>query len=156
MLHSGGFMGALAMGNIRPVRKLLMFLGLAVFYGLFALGFSLAVGSWAVMKIYGFLMAGRYLTVMTAGREGKTLLLVRSAVGVVAYLGSVFLTLFVHLPAGGISYDVLERVYPGRGEGIWEQQPQVAIAAAVLYFTVMGLFEVGVGMRRGGGEVLAD
>jgi len=147
VLHSGGFMGALAVGDVAPRRKLALFLGLAAFYGLFAWAFAAALGTWTVLKIYGLLMAGRYLTVMAADKVGKTLLLVRSAVGVGAYLGTVFLTLFVPVPRAVITYDVLDQVYPGRGSGVWEQQPQIAIAAAVLYFAIMGVFEVVVGLR---------
>lgn len=149
VLHSGGFMGALAVGDVPVVRKVLLFLGLVVMYGLFALGFSVAVGSWAVMKIYGVLMAGRFMTVMAASQEGKVMLLVRSGVGVVAYLGSVFLTLFIPLPRGGLDPSILDAVYPGRGGGEWEQRPETAIAAGVLYFTILGIFELVIAGRRG-------
>jgi len=149
VLHSGAFMGALAVGDVPGRRKLLLFLGLVALYGIFALAFSLAVGSWAIMKVYGILMAGRFMTVMFAGPQDRTLLLLRSGVGAVVYLGAVFLTLFVPVPEGGIDHAVLEQVYPDRGGGVWERQPEVAIAAGVIYFTVLGLFELLLTGKRG-------
>ncbi len=147
VLHSGGFMGALAVGDVPRPRKLLGFLGLVAMYGLFAWTFALTMHSWAILKIYGLLMAGRFFTVVAAGKAGKATLLVRSGVGVTAYLGSVFLTLFVPLPQGGITSDVLAQVYPDRGGGAWERHPEIAIAAGVLYFTVMGVFELAATLR---------
>ena len=150
VLHSGAFMGALAVGDVPTRRKVMAFLALAALYGLFALGFSLAIGTWSLMRIYGLLMAGRFLTVMAASSEGKVLLILRSGVGVAAYLASVFLTLFVPIPSGGISYAVLDEVYPDRGSGVWEQNPEVAIAAGVIYFTALGVFELVLAGRKGG------
>jgi len=149
LLHSGAFMGSLVVGDIPRGRKVLLFLGMVAMYGLFALGFSLSVGSWAIMKVYAFLMAGRYLTVMFASPQDRPLLLLRSGVGVVFYLGAVFLTLFIPVPEGGLDHGVLEQVYPNRGSGVWERQPEVAIAAGVLYFTAMGVFELLLTGKRG-------
>ena len=36
----------------------------------------------------------------------------------------------------------MREVYPNRGGGIWEQHPERAIAGAIIYFGLMGLFEL--------------
>ena len=44
---------------------------------------------------------------------------------------------------------ILDRVYPDRGEGLWEQNPEIALAAGVLYFTILGIFELVIAGSRG-------
>lgn len=142
VLHSGVFMGTLALKAKTPVKRVGVFAGLAGMYGLFALGFSLSIGTWTIVEIFGFLMAGRFVTLVVAAGEGKEQLVARSATGVVAYIPVVFLTVFVSFPELGVNFQVLEEVYPNRGGGLWEQHPERAIAGAVIYFGIMGLIEL--------------
>jgi hypothetical protein len=142
LLHSGVFMGTVAFRAKSAARRYALFAVLAGFYGILAAAFGLATGSREILEIFGFLMAGRLVTLMVASTEGREQLIARSAAGIVAYIPIVFLTVFVPFPELGVTAEVLSQVYPDRGGGIWEQHPQRAIAGAVLYFGIMGIFEL--------------
>ncbi len=142
LLHSGVFMGTVASKAESTARRAGLFVLLAAFYAIFAVAFSLVTGTWEILKIFGFLMAGRFITVIVASGEGKQQLIARSAAGIAIYIPVVFLTVFVPFPELGVNADVLREVYPDRGGGIWEQHPERAIAGAILYFGFMGLFEL--------------
>jgi hypothetical protein len=155
LLHSGVFMGTVAFQAKSVARRYGLFALLAGFYGIFAVAFSLVTGSWEVVEIFGFLMAGRLVTLMVATGEGKQQLIARSAAGIATYIPIVFLTVFVPFPKLGVTAAVLSEVYPDRGGGIWEQHPERAIAGAILYFGVMGLFELWQLARLPGGVPVA-
>ncbi len=142
LLHSGVFMGTMAQKTESAARRIGVFALLVAFYGLLAYAFSMVAGSWEILKIFGFLMAGRLLTLVVASNEGKRQLIERSAAGIVAYILVAFLTVFVPFPELGVNAEVLREVYPHRGGGLWERQPERAIAGAILYFGLMGLFEL--------------
>ena len=155
LLHSGVFMGTVAFQAKSAPRRFGLFALLAGFYGMFAIAFSSVTGSWEILEIFGFLMAGRLITLVVATGQGKQQLIARSAAGIFAYIPIVFLTVFVPFPELGVTAEVLSRVYPDRGGGIWEQHPERAIAGAVIYFGVMGLFELWQLARSPGGEATA-
>ncbi len=155
LLHSGVFMGTVAFQAKTATRRYGFFALLAGFYAIFAVAFSLVTGSWEILKIFGFLMAGRLVTLMVAAAEGKRQLIARSAAGIASYIPIVFLTVFVPFPEFGVTAEVLREVYPGRGGGIWEQHPERAIAGAILYFGVMGMFELWHLARSPTGEPVA-
>lgn len=142
LLHSGVFMGTVAAQAKTAARRLGLFALLVGFYSLFAFAFSMVAGTWEILKIFGFLMAGRLVTVVVASGEGRQQLLARSAAGITAYILIAFITVFVPFPELGVTSEVLSEVYPNRGGGVWEQHPEQAIAGAILYFGLMGLFEL--------------
>lgn len=142
LLHSGVFMGTVASKAKSAARRVGLFALLSGFYAIFAVAFSLVTGSWEMLKIFGFLMAGRVVTVIIASGEGSQQLIARSAAGIAIYIPVVFLTVFVPFPELGVNAEVLREVYPNRGGGIWEQHPERAMAGAILYFGLMGLFEL--------------
>ncbi len=142
LLHSGVFMGVVAAKAQSAARRAGVFALLAGFYAIFAVVFSTVTGTWEVLKIFGFLMAGRFVTLIVASGEGKQELIARSGAGIAMYIPVVFLTVFVPFPELGVNAEVLREVYPNRGGGIWEQHPERAIAGAIIYFGLMGLFEL--------------
>lgn len=156
LLHSGVFMGTVAFQARSAARRYGTFALLAGFYGIFAVAFSLGTGGWEIFEIFGFLMAGRLVTLVVAAGEGKKQLISRSAAGIVIYLPVVFLTVFVPFPELGVTAEVLREVYPGRGGGIWEQHPERAMAGAILYFGLMGFFELWQLARPGEGKAAAS
>lgn len=142
LLHSGVFIGTVASKAKSAPRRAGVFVLLAGFYAIFAVAFSLVTGTWELLEIFGFLMVGRFVTVIVASGEGKQQLIARSAAGIAIYIPIVFLTVFVPFPELGVNAEVLREVYPDRGGGVWEQHPERAIAGAILYFGLMGLFEL--------------
>ena len=58
------------------------------------------------------------------------------------YLLVVSGTLFLPIPELGIIGTVLNEVYPDRGGGLWEKEPERAIAVAALYFFLISLAEI--------------
>lgn len=142
LLHSGVFMGTVASKAQSAARRAGLFALLAGFYAIFAVAFSAVTGTWEVLKIFGLLMAGRFVTVIIASGEGKQQLIGRSVAGIAIYIPVVFLTVFFPFPELGVNAEVLAEIYPKRGGGIWEQHPERAIAGAILYFGLMGLFEL--------------
>jgi hypothetical protein len=55
----------------------------------------------------------------------------------------------------GITGTVLDEVYPDRGGGLWEKEPERAIEVAALYFLIIGLAEITVlrpSSKQGGGN----
>ena len=50
--------------------------------------------------------------------------------------------LFLPIPELGIIGTVLNEVYPYRGGGLWEKEPERATAVAALYFFLISLAEI--------------
>jgi hypothetical protein len=142
ILHSGGFMGAMAASTESLKKRVQAFLGLFVFYSLFAYGFAKMVDSFQILYVYGFIMLGRFITIIIASGEGKSQILSRSAFGTMVYMAAVFATLFIPVPELGVTHEVLEQVYPDRRGGEWEQNPEIAIAAGIIYFSALALYEI--------------
>ena len=148
ILHSGVFMGSMAASTESRTKRVLAFFGLFIFYSAFAYGFAEIVDSFEILYVYGFLMLGRFITIVIASGEGKSEILIRSGFGAVVYMAAVFGTIFIPIPKLGITHDVLESVYPNRGGGEWEQNPEIAIAAGIIYFSALALFEIYLSLRQ--------
>jgi len=155
LLHSGAFM-AVVLGIKQSLSKRLMvFFGFVLLYGLMIWGVSLALDNSGLMWIFIAVVAGRLTTAFFNREIGIGAILARSTIGIVCYLFVVFATVFVPVPEWGITPQVLEQVYPDRGSGVWEDEPQRAIVGAAVYFLLMGLAELlllgpnwlGVGMQ---------
>lgn len=142
LLHSGAFMSAIITIK-QPFRnKLMLGLGLLLFYGLMVVGFSVSLDSTALLWVFSGVMLGRMLTALTNASAGAQAMMAHSALGVVLYLFVVMGTIFIPVPEWGITSRVLAEVYPDRGSGVWELYPQRAIAGAALYFLLLGLAEL--------------
>ena len=135
-------MGAMAASTESLKKRVQAFLGLFVFYSLFAYGFAKMVDSFQILYVYGFIMLGRFITIIIASGEGKSQILSRSAFGTMVYMAAVFATLFIPVPELGVTHEVLEQVYPDRRGGEWEQNPEIAIAAGIIYFSALALYEI--------------
>ncbi len=149
LLHSGAFMAMVLKLDANPVKRSLMLLGMALLYGLMAWAFSAATDSPALLWIFGGVVAGRLLTGIIDREAGFQALMARSGFGVGLYLLVTMLTIFVPVPEWGITSSVVNEVYPDRGSGLWEKDPERAVAGAAVYFGLMGLLEVFVLGRMG-------
>jgi hypothetical protein len=142
LLHSGAFMGAIISGKFAMKKRLLACTGLLLFYGLMAWGFAASTDSPALLWIFAAVVTGRILTAVFNRQDGIKYMLGRSAIGIVCYLLVAFGSVLLPIPEWGITSSVVELAYPDRGGGIWELEPQRAIAAAAVYFLLMGLAEL--------------
>lgn len=142
LLHSGAFMSATIARQDAMLKRLQIFAGLILFYALMVLGFALSLDSMSLLWIFGGVCLGRLVTALTNNSEGAKTMMARSANGVLLYILVVFATVLLPIPEWGISTSVLNDVYPDRGGGLWERQPERAIAGAAVYFLLMGIAEI--------------
>jgi len=148
LVHSGVFFAVFSQRwekSERPIGRMQRYgiiLLLLCFYTLFAVAFSFAFNTWTLFWIFLWVTASRLLTPIFNPEEGSRLMLYRSFISVVLYIFSAFLSVLVIIPRAGLTGQVLDRVYPDRGSGIWEQDPQQALLAGMVYFGILGLWEL--------------
>jgi hypothetical protein len=145
VIHSAAFMGAVAFGDLQ-VQALLKWgkavgiLGLGLFYSLFVLGFCLGFHTWWPMAAFWGLVGNRLLGATLGGKtteENRQFVMGGWAVGVMAYLFGAFATLLLPVPRLGITGGL-----SGVGEGIWIDQPWKPVAMGVIYFGLVGWYEL--------------
>lgn len=141
LLHSGVFMAAVLAIQSSRSKQVAAWFGLALFYGLMVWGFSVALDSPALLWIFVSIVVGRSLPSFLQREQGVGAGMARSAMGAPIYILIVFASVFIPVPEWGITPAVIEQVYPDRGGGLWEDEPQRAIAGAAVYFGLMGLAE---------------
>lgn len=142
LLHSGAFMAAMFRPEVPAKKRRLGMVSLIGFYSLMAWAMSSATDSPAILWIFGGVILGRLISGFAVGKVDFKSQVSRSATGVVLYLLVVAGTVFLPIPEWGISAEVVSETYPGRGGGIWEQEPHRAVAGAALYFFAMGVAEL--------------
>jgi len=144
VVHSAGFMGAAAIGAGSRWQRLKWIVGLGGFYTLFVGAFAAAFGTWWPLGAFWALTLNRLLGVLLGqvpSDEGKMFIMRGWAVGVMAYLGAVFATTLLPVPALGVTADV-RAAADLPGGGLWIDEPQRVIAAGFLYFFALGLSEL--------------
>ena len=148
LVHSGGVFGALAErkdddGMPRGLRgRVLMMLALVCFYTVFAVTFSVVFDNWSLFWIFCWVTVSRLLTMILDARYGSRIMTARTKISALLYLCCMFLSCVVRIPRGGLTREVLDAVYPTRGDGIWETDPQQALLAGMVYFGLLGLWEL--------------
>jgi hypothetical protein len=141
-VHSGMFMGGLAASAESPWKRYSLFMGLLLFYFVFAIAFAASSNSTEAYITFMILMIGRYVTVVLSSRESRTQFAERSGIAVAVYMIAVFGSFFLPLPELGLTQDMVELTFPDHGGGEWERNPHIPIAAGVFYFSVLALFEI--------------
>lgn len=142
LLHSGAFMAAMLKPEVPTKKRRWGLFGFVLFYSLMAWAMAESTDSPALLWIFAGVISGRLLSGLALGKNDFDSQMLRSALGVVLYLAVVAGTIFLPLPEWGITREVVNETYPGRGGGIWEREPHRAIAGAALYFLMMGLAEL--------------
>jgi hypothetical protein len=145
IIHSAGFMGALAYSDKRQ-RKATVFILLALggFYTLFLAGFSFAFDDWWLLASFYGLMANRLLGVVLGqapNEKRQSFVMLTWAFTVAAFLGAVAFGAAGNLPRYGITDTVIKQQGFTVG-GLWTESPHTALAAGAIYFTLVGLFEL--------------
>lgn len=143
-VHAAGFLGSVFVSNNSRLKKVLFILGLGLFYSIFVGGFSLVFRVWWPLIAFWVLIASRLLSVFF-GRPLASVDKGRIAVswigGMLCYMAAVFLTLFIPVPALGITDAVISHQrLPG--SGIWISEPYRVVAAGFLYFTGVVIFSL--------------
>jgi hypothetical protein len=149
LLHSGvfvvvGFAWARTWGQ-----RLLVMLGITVFYGLFVVGFALGTESRQVLEIYGFVLVGRFATLVVNRDSGGAMILARSLLGTLIYLPLGFASVLVPWPRFGLVGEYAAAARTPGASGIWVEDPHRAIAMAAIYFLLMGVVEIMYGLQAG-------
>jgi hypothetical protein len=152
LLHSGVFVGAGWSAAKTLFKRILVFAGLVVFYGIFVVAFALGTSSRVVLEIYGFVMLGRFVSVIADARSGPEMFIARSVSGTLIYIPMVFASIFLPWPRLGISEELAAAARTGGSSGVWVDEPHRAIAAGAIYFLLMGLVELGVAFKKPGGK----
>ncbi|MFC1845112.1 hypothetical protein ACFLZ5_10035 [Thermodesulfobacteriota bacterium] len=148
LVHSGGFFAAFSQKKDkagRPIRlshRVGFMLGLLCFYTIFAVCFSLEFNSWTLFWIFCWVTVSRFLAMFFDAEDGAHIMMQRSGVSALLYISSAFLSIFIRLPRAGLTEEVLNKIYPGRGGGEWERDPQQALLAGMVYFGFLGLWEL--------------
>jgi hypothetical protein len=140
LIHGCGMFGAVVTDtDMKRRQRLMTLVALALAYLVFIFLFSVLFDAWWPYLVFSWLVLGKVAAVFRPGvtqeqaHRQQTLAWVESAV---AYLGLVFLTLFVPLPRLGMTLDVQPQ-FGLDGSGVWIDEPHRVIAFGVLYFGVL-------------------
>jgi hypothetical protein len=152
LLHSGVFVGALCGAARQWWKRALVFAGLVVFYGIFAAAFALGTASRAVLEIYGFVMLGRFVSVVADAGRGTEMFILRSVGGIAIYIPLVIASGVLPWPRLGITDELAAAARTPNSSGVWVDEPHRAIAAGAIYFLLMGLIELRVAFKTPQGK----
>jgi len=143
VIHSTGFLGHLRLMPWSRAKKARSFVGLVLFYSLFAGGFALACGKpWPLLAFWGLSLA-KFPSVVfdpLSGKQGESTKQAWAVNGAAYVLGA-FITTLLPVPRLGITREIVAQ-QGFTSSGLWPDQPHRAIAFGALYFTVLGLFEL--------------
>lgn len=142
IIHSAGFMSGVIYGNATLGQKIKMMIGLGSFYFIFIIGFALGFHSWWPVIAFGGLMMNRMMSVLTGQAEAGTEIAFAKnmwGLNVFYYLLSIFVVIFLPLPALGITPDVLSDL---NMSGDFVDEPEKMMAWGFLYFSLIGWSEL--------------
>jgi hypothetical protein len=145
LVHSGAMMSSWQRSKEPGQWK--AFLVIFGFYALFAGAMAAAFKSWELFLLFSVVMATRWMTMLTDPQHAPEVAMRRSGLSVLFYLFAVFCSIFIAIPELGMSVSVVRDVYPDRGSGAWERDPERALAAGVIYFSLLGVAELVAGFR---------
>jgi hypothetical protein len=146
VIHSAVLMGVAAFREIPRRARIVTLTALALVYSLMAGGFAAQLHQWWLLVAFWGLMINRFLAgVLSAAppREERARMLASWGVSTMLYIALAFATVFVPIPALGLAGADLET----GGGGLWERYPWRPVAAAAVYFGVLGLITFSGGLR---------
>ena len=144
IVHSSGFMGAIAFGDRNRRKTIAMTLGLAAFYTLFLAAFSAGFDDWWLLGSFWILMLNRLLGLIVGqppDEKRQSFVMGSWAVSVAASLFAVGIGAASEPPPLGITAGVIQAQGFTIG-GLWTEHPQTALAAGAIYFAIMGAWEL--------------
>jgi len=136
-------MGFVVLSRTTKVQKIIRFLGLVLFYSLFAGAFSLAYGNWGPLIAFWCLSFNRIMVIFTGplSEEAKSRMQMDWVLGVFLYVVLAIVTTLLPIPQLGIS----EKFVAAQGfemSGEWVEHPQRVLAFGFLYFGLFGTVEL--------------
>ncbi|MEZ5465464.1 MAG: hypothetical protein R3F22_09645 [Lysobacteraceae bacterium] len=142
LLHASVFLGTAAFAPDKPRGdKLKAIAGFGAFYLIFIAAWSVAFKAWWPLLAFGWLLLAKMSAALQPGQaplERMHRMQSGWALGAMAYLAGVFLTVFIPVPRLGITGSVVSQLdLPG--SGLWVSKPQTVIAFGVFYFGFLAL-----------------
>ena len=143
VVHSTGFLGALAARDMKKLERVLMTGALLLFYVLMAGGFCAMYGGWWPLIAFTALTAPKLVPIFFSPYEDEDHFWVMGswAAMTALYLFSIFATLAYDIPPLGVTPEVIAAQEFSVG-GEWPEQPYRVMALGALYFTGLGLFAI--------------
>jgi len=142
VMHSSVFYATVAgMDGASRGKRLAIVTALSAFYLMFVLGFSVAFeSSWPIWA-FGWLFVSRFMHLWTstaATSENAQRMMSSWVISALAYLGGVFATIVLPLPALGLTPQAIAALQiPKNMSGLWIDKPWTVIAFGALYFGVL-------------------
>jgi len=146
LVHSGAMIASWQQEKTAELWKTILVM--TGFYVLFAGAIAAAFENWNLFGIFTVVMMTRWASIVLDPPRAREEAIRRSGLSAIFYLLAVFATLFMPIPELGVTTSVLNDVYPHRGSGVWERDPEIALAAGVLYFSLLGMSELRSGFGR--------
>ncbi len=143
VVHSTGFLGAIAARDTPRRERVLMFTVLMAVYCLFAAAFSALYGGWWPLFAFLGLTLSKFPPVVLhpPDFDGQTVLMANWAAMTALYLGGAAITVMTAIPSLGVTPEIIAAQQFGIG-GLWPEEPYRVMAFGTLYFTGLGLLAV--------------
>jgi hypothetical protein len=144
VIHSAAFMGMVLWSDAPTRTRIVRVLGLGGFYSMFVAAFALGFHTWWPLAGFWILVLNRLLGALVGqAPSGAEREFVRRGwgAGAALYLLAVAVTTIAPVPRLGISAEVV-RAADLPGSGLWIDEPYRVIAAAFLYFALLGWSEL--------------
>ena len=144
VVHSGGMLSGLSISAQDSKKRRSLLTGLVVFYFGAAFLISRIFKSEPLFYSFCTIMFCRLITgFFSVSEKNSSAIIQRSAMSGVLYLFVCFVSIIVPFPEGGLAPRVLDLLnVETEGEGIWNREPQRALAAGIIYFFLMGVYEM--------------
>jgi hypothetical protein len=143
VIHASGFMAVLMYDpETAAAKRGIQVAALAVFYLVLISAFAWGFDAWWMLAAFAWLCVAKLQAIWTGApptERDRMHAIVGWALSVVVYLGAVLLTVTSDVPTLGAGPAVRDAAGFKAGSAVWESEPHRALAAAVLYFTLMGL-----------------
>lgn len=145
VVHSAAGMGVVGLMPAPWPRRAARLVGLGLVYSLFVSGFCLGFATWWPMGAFWALTANRLVGVLmfaTPDEKGQAMLKGGWGASGLCYIVGVFGGTFGPWPAMGITRDIVKLQDFGDMRGLWLDHPSMVMAAGVIYFGLMGVYDL--------------
>lgn len=142
VMHSSAFYAGIAgMTDVSRLKRLGLITALSAFYLIFVLGFSFGFHSTWPIWAFAWLFVSRFMHLWTStatSAENTQRMMSSWVISALAYLGGVFATIILPLPALGLTPAAIAALQiPKNMSGLWIDKPWTVMAFGVLYFGVL-------------------
>jgi hypothetical protein len=136
LIHSAPFLALTLEAPGSLTKRVLTTLGVSAIYAIVTFAVAASFHNWVPVVIFGSAVLNKFFTFFfhRVKVEDPTAREKRWAFSGICYLGCVFISVFVPVPKLG--------AYSLHGNGIWMSSPEQALAAAAVYFSLLGFYEL--------------